>query len=197
MELLDPKLQRLDILRITYKVHIDWDANTECLRLNAMNPQAAANITAAIKGIRQAYQDAKAQAISASPLYIIVPPTASAMRSIVRLKTLEYQSGHYRNVATSIELVGEPLSASETLKWEATRRKMIDDNFNTFRDHLIKRTLPLADLKGWMRMRVHLGHINLREYPLEFRDSNKYSFDMFTNMMKKSRVSSSATFDRK
>jgi hypothetical protein len=72
---------------------------------------------------------------------------------------------------------------------------MIADNFNAFRTHLVKRTLPLDGLKGWMRMRVHLGHISSREYQVDFGNS-KYSFNVFTNMMKRSRVSTAGIFDR-
>ncbi len=196
MALLDSKLERLDTLRVSYKVHIDWDDENQCLRLNSRGPDAEDNINSAIKGIRQVYLDAKAQSISTSPVYIIVPPTAFAMRSIVQPRTLEHKTGYHHEVVTSIELAGEPFSAKERDDWESKRPSILEGNFNLFHTSLVNLTLPLADLRGWMRMRVHLGHINLGEYQTGFAES-KYSLDMFTSMMKKSRVSTAGTFDRK
>jgi hypothetical protein len=198
MSLLDSKLESLNILRKTYKVHIDWSDKMRCLRINspAHPREAEQSVAAAIKGIRLLYLDAKAQVVSASPLYIIVPPTADAMRSIVRPKTIEERANSVNPVITSIELAGEPLSATEKLKWESNRLERNDENFEAFRIHVVKRTLKLAHIRGWMRMRVNFGHINLSQYQKNFSLA-KYSFDMFANMMKNSRVTTGGTFDRK
>jgi hypothetical protein len=202
MKLLDPELKSFDLLRSTYKVHIDWSEKTQCLRINSPgHPRdAERNVASAIQGIKLLYLNAKAQAIMASPLYIIVPLAADTMRSLVRPKEIEDRVDAFTNAATkvitSIELAGERLSASEMLEWEPKRCQMNDENFKAFRKHLIKNVLDLAHMRGWMRMRVNFGHINLSQYQQNFTLA-KFSFDMFADMMKKSRVTTGGSFDRK
>lgn len=196
MSLLDPMLKTFDILRSTYKVHIDWNDKMNCLRINGKGQGCEGNVMAAIEGIKLLYLDARAQVVLESPLYIIVPPTADAMRSIVRPNTTEDRENVINPVVTSIGLAGDRLSAAEKLEWESTRRQMNEENSKAFRNHLVKRILKLANLRGWMRMRVQFGHINLSQYQNNFKLA-KYSFDMFAEMMKKSRVATGGSFDRK
>lgn len=196
MSLFDPTLKVFHNLRSTYKVHIDWDDKLRCLRINCNARGAEQNVADAIRGIKVLQRNAQAQVISASPEYIIVPPTPSAMRSIVQPKVTEKRENSVNPVVTSIELAGDRLSADEMSEWESHLRQINKDNYKTFREHLINRTLPLGDLRGWMRMRVHFGHVNLSQYQEAFANG-KYTFELFADMMKKARVAAGGTFDRK
>lgn len=153
MGMLDPTLKTFDLLRNTYKVHIDWTDKINCLRINGKGRGAEKNVAATIEGIKLLYLDAKAQAISASPLYIIVPPTADAMRRTVRPKTTEERPNTLVPLITGIGLAGGRLSAAEKVEWESTSHQMIEENNRSFRAHVIKGLLKLADLRGWMRSR--------------------------------------------
>jgi hypothetical protein len=199
MSLLDPKLELLDHLRMEYKVHIHWDDKIQCLVINAESRRnAEQNLIAVIKGIRKACRGAKAHIMLATPIYNVVPPTAESMRSIVRPKTVERQSEKFSKVVTSIELAGELFSEEDKQKWATKYPEMIENGYEILRQHLLARVSlsSLANLQGWMRMRIHLGHVNLREYQVDFGDS-KFSFEDFAGMMKRSRVTSSGKFDRK
>jgi hypothetical protein len=169
-----------------------------CLRVNSIShPRVAeTNVAEAIQGIKQKYLDAQAQVISASPIYIITPPTNGAIRSIVQPDKVEERADASNPLITSIALAGERLSQAAQSKWEFTRRQMKEENYKAFRTHLFKSILELKNLRNWMRMRVQYGHINLSQYQKDFFDG-KYSFELFAGMMKRSRVATGGTFDRR
>lgn len=198
MKLFDPDLKTLDKIRKDWKVHIDWDEKIHCLRINspARPREAEASVAGAMEAIKAKYLDAQAQVILATPLYIVVPPTTEGIRTIVRPGKAEDREGSSNSVITSITLAGEQLSAAEKLKWESTRRQMHEENFKTFRTHLSQRLRQLKNLRSWMRMRVQFGHVHLSQYHKDFYNGT-FSFEMFSNMMKKSRVATGGTFDRK
>jgi hypothetical protein len=198
MKLFDPGLKTLDMLRKTFKVHIDWNDKLGCLRINspAHPRQAEKDVVAAIEGIKLQFLDTMAQLVSATPLYIVVPPKPDAIRSIVRPGKTEERPEYINPIITSIELAGVPLDRAERLKWESTRDRMNTENEQAFRTHLSTRLLQLKNLRNWMRMRVQFGHINLSQYLKKFA-LGELSFDLFAEMMKKSRVASGGIFDRK
>ena len=198
MTLFDANLSAFDILRNTYEVHIDWNEKMHCLRLNctAGLQVAEENIADAINGIKLRYLDAQAQIVSASPFYVIVPPTTAAIRPIVQPEKVVEHTGSTNALIKSFKLTGQRLSPDAQLEWEAKRQQMSDENSKAFRSHLFRRVFELKDLRSWMRMRVQFGHVILSQYQNNFLHG-KYSFDMFADMMKKSRVVSGGTFDRK
>lgn len=196
MDLFDPTLKAFDKLRVTYKVHIDWNDKMRCLRINCNARGAVQNVADAIQGIKVLQRHAQAQVISASPEYIIVPPTPDAMRSIVRPGAWGDREHCANRVVERIELAGDPFSLAEKMEWQYHRHQMNEENYEKFRKHLIDRTIPLGDLMGWMRMRVHFGHVNLSQYQDAFA-AGMYTFDLFCDMMKKNRVATGGTFDRK
>ena len=198
MKMFDPALKAFDLLRETYKVHIDWNEKMHCLRLNCIaHPKVAEqNIADAIQGIKQRYLDAQAQIISTSPLYIVVPPSTEAIRSIVQPRIIDDTTASANALIKTFQLTGERLTPAALAEWDSLRQKMSDDIYKTFRTHLFRRVLELRDLRSWMRMRVQFGHINLSQYQNDFLNG-KYSFIKFADMMKKSRVASGGIFDRK
>jgi hypothetical protein len=144
---------------------------------------------ATIKGIRQAVQNCNAEIVFASPQYIVAPPSADVMRTVIGPK---YDDGKIMGV----ELAGRQFSEQEKETWDSERSERLEENLTKFREHLIKHTTLLAPLMGWMRMRVHFGHVRFGKVREEFVQS-KYSFDEFVGMTELSRVRTSGKFDRK
>jgi hypothetical protein len=196
--LFDSELKTLNSIRKEWKVHVDWDSKTHFLRINAEGTarEAQHRVANAMEAIKVKYLDAQAEVILATPVYIVVPPTSEGIRSIVRPGSAEYREGSSTTVVTSFVLAGERLSAAEKSKWEVTRDQMNVENYQRFRTHLFACLYKLKDLRTWMRMRIQIGRVHLTEYHQEFYNG-KFSFEMFTNMMKKSRVVTGGTFDRK
>ncbi|KAG0649800.1 hypothetical protein D0Z07_3535 [Hyphodiscus hymeniophilus] len=196
MKLFDSALKVFDHLREEFEVHIDWNEQMRSLRINCVAQQAVAeeNVAAVIEGIKVKYRDAQAQIVSATPTYIIVPPTSEAIRACIQPeKVVERDSRH---IVTNIKIAGERLAPAALSEWEVSHRRMNEENSKNFRTQAFKRIFELQDLIKWMRMRIQFGHVNLRQFPQSFLQG-KYSFEMFGEMMKKSRVVSDAVFDRK
>lgn len=188
-DLLGWKLEKLDVLRKTYRVLIEWDEKKKCLTINSERATSDRNMMATIKGIRQAVQSSQAEVVYAAPQYIVTPPTASIMRALVQPR---YDG---KNIIGA-KLGGRQFSAEEQELWGSNRGNMLNENLMKFREHLIKHTALLAPLMGWMRMRVHFGHARLGKVREEFVQS-KYSLEDFVKMMNLSRVRTSGKFDRK
>ena len=189
MDLLGFKLQDLNLIRIEHKVWIEWQEQTRCLKISSGSAKLGEqNISAAIKGIRLAVKNAKARAISASPLYIVIPPTTNAMRTMVCPKIVG------GNRASFTELAGKRLTAAEKSRWENQRLAVVLSNEKKFKEHLLKSLSDLAQFKGWMRMRVHYGHVVFSQFRQDFADG-KFTFEKFVHMMGLSRTT--ANLDRK
>ena len=87
---------------------------------------------------------------------------------------------------TGLELTGElPVEALE--EWKAGRHELVKASKAKFEDQLRKGLLALAPYKGWMRLRVHFGHV---EFSLVHKNLKKgeYSFKDFKNMLKNPRT---------
>lgn len=198
LKLFDAALKKLDDIRREWKVYIDWDSKTHYLRINAEGHlrDAEARVAGAIGAVKVKILDAEAQVILATPVYIVVPPTVEGIRTIVLPCSAEDRVGFATSVITSIALAGEQLSAAEKEKYKSIRDEMNAENYTTFRTHLFSCLRQLKDLRSWMRMRVQLGHVHLSEYHKEFYNGT-FSFEMFAHMMKKSRVATGGSFDRK
>jgi hypothetical protein len=189
MNLLGFKLQDLNPTRMEHKVWIEWQEQSRCLKIRSDSiKHGEQNISAAIKGIRLAVKNAKARAISASPLYIVIPPTTNAMRHMVCPKTVD------GNRASFTGLAGKKLTAAEKKRWETQRLAMALTNEKKFEEHLLKSLSDLAQFKGRMRMRVHYGHVVFSQFRQDFADG-KFTFEKFIHMMGLSRTT--AHLDRK
>jgi hypothetical protein len=114
-------------------------------------------------------------------MYIISVPTASAMRSVVRARILEYEPKQ----ASEFELAGAWFSEKQKTAWNACRPSRVTAN-------LIKR------LRGWMRMRVHFGHVVLTQFPKSFGESGQ-PFETFisSKMMAHPRTVGGSKFNKK
>jgi hypothetical protein len=145
------------------------------------------NVIKAITAIRQDVMDAKARRLSATPLYIIAPPSPQAMRPLVR-------PVKYQNKLNIIELRGEELSTNEREEWSRHRTVLLKENTDSFTIHLVKHLHALAPLKQRMRMRVHFGHLNLRQWPKSFTQGS--SFSGFAEVLGDPRAQASAIFNK-
>ncbi len=160
-------------------MYIEWDEPEKCLKISSPALQnAEQSIVAAIKGIHQAVHDCLSSSISASPKYLIQPPRGNVTRSIVRPTRLSNDPMR----ASHFELVGKELTEEQQLAWGVERAKVMHDNRLEFEVHLKENLLKFAALKGWMRMRVHFGHLALNRYKTTFAESSM-GFKEFVEMV--------------
>ncbi|KAL5315570.1 hypothetical protein ACEPPN_016438 [Leptodophora sp. 'Broadleaf-Isolate-01'] len=192
IDLLGSKLAPLGTVRTEHKVFIQCVAtinNIQYLRISSRDCKA--DLAPVFDGIRRAVQDAKAREISASPTFIFVPPTAQAMRKIVRPEV-------YQTVvpmrAKDFVLSGDFLSPEERLIWQSDRPGMVAKNQQLFQTTLMAGLKDLEPLKGWMRMRVTFGHVEMRNFQTPFADG-QYSFEKFAAMLRSPRQDS--VFEKK
>jgi hypothetical protein len=180
-----PTLDKLNIIRTTHYVFIDWDSQKKCLRVNSERSEN--DVTAAIKAVRQAVKNAEAEAAFSNPLYIIVPPNADAMRMIVGPASIVEDAG--RKSLIGMKLAGDELSKEEKRVWEAQYDKLLLKNRTDFEKRLSEIAIKLAHFMPWMRMRVHFGHVCLKpgQFQAKFANS-EYNFDAFVKMMKSPRM---------
>ncbi|KAH6678525.1 hypothetical protein B0J14DRAFT_559656 [Halenospora varia] len=184
------RLEDLDHIRSTYKVWIRWDANLQALHItSARNENARDNVIAAVSAIRRAYEHAKARKISASPLFIVTPPSISVMKS--RVKPNKTDEG-----LVTMELTGRSLTQTQLRNWGTRRKSLLEADLKRFKEHLVSHLLALAPMKGRMRMRVHFGHYNMSRYPQEFADGD-CDFDGFVKVLGNPRAQATALFDKK
>lgn len=141
---------------------------------------AQQHVRDALAAVRQDYENAKARTNLAAPLYIAVPPTVDAIRTIVKPEK-------YGTDVTMIELQGEPYSKQRAAVWKKERASMIKDGQNEIKAHLLKNLRALAPMKGWMRMRVNFGHLNISHYPKAF-GQGKCDFKGFLEVLKHPRA---------
>jgi len=172
---------------------------TQYLRIScpSFHDDPEQSIAQTISSIRSAIEDARVKEMRARPVYIVVPPTASGMRSVVRpmkitremvdIMARAFTSDHkpiMRVVfkAMDLRLEGQKLLENEKLEWTPKRDKMVQSNLKKFEEHLMENLMILASVKGLMRMRVHFGHVAFKEYTKTF-SKGKLSFEGFQEMV--------------
>ncbi|KAK0122771.1 hypothetical protein ONS96_009806 [Cadophora gregata f. sp. sojae] len=184
IDLFGPKLVPLIAVRKEHKVFIECVTTTDNIQyLRVSSRDGKADFTPVFDGIRRAVQDAKAREISATPSYIFVPPTAEAMRKIVKAEVYQVLAPMR---ATGFVLFGEPLPEDKRLEWKSRRPGMVTQNQREFQAALMAGLKCLEPLKGWMRMRVTFGHVAIRNFRKPFIE-NEYSFEEFVEMVKNPR----------
>lgn len=194
-EIFGRTLDALDIYRRAHSVFIIWDEELHCLVVKSSSYiNANKDIKAAIKGIRQAHQDAKSQAIFAIPKYIVLVPTTDAIREKVTYKSVKKGEGSYPMI-TGLQLSGPQLSGTDKKKWAETYETTYQEKFDDVKGHLKKSLGRLRNTKDWMRMRVHFGQVNLQKYKEDFYNDG-YSFSKFCEMMTSPHVANGSIFDR-
>ena len=80
------------------------------------------------------------------------------------------------------QLVGNKLSEKEANDWRKQHTQNRDDYVRDFEGLLTRSLMELKDLKEWMRMRVHFGHLVLTNFPTKYAAS-QMSLNEFTKMM--------------
>ncbi|TAQ89442.1 hypothetical protein B7494_g2207 [Chlorociboria aeruginascens] len=170
-------------------VHIDWDPTRKYLKINpGAGTDSERRVQAAIKHLRQTIYDTKAQAIFEAPLFLLDPPTKGAMRTIVQPIFPYGTTFADRPRVVGFKLAGERLDLAASTHWADTQRPaLIKSNLKRMEDHLRKNLANLQNIRGWMRMRVHFGHLNLIEYMTSFGQMES-SFDSFHDMMNRTRT---------
>lgn len=165
---------------------------------------AERRITEAINGIRQVVEHYLAKEKRGEPLHIVVPPTATGIRTIVSytwisptiLVDLAARAGHSENVRPQwkrirtmhgLKLDGEELPGHERRMWDPKHQELLNINSRRFKDHLTENLMLLAPDKDSMQMRVHFGRIALEEWRKKFK-KNLCGFEEFAEMMQDSKM---------
>lgn len=130
---------------------------------------------------------------SKNPLFIVVPPSPKAMRSIVApMFTITKEDGKTVFVGTKLE--GDYLSGEEEDLWSSAYNRMLAKNQDDFKTRLSQDAMRLIEYKQWMRMRVHFGRVHLERVQASFANS-ECSFEKYVKMINSHRVVGS--LDRK
>ncbi|CAG8982766.1 hypothetical protein HYALB_00001047 [Hymenoscyphus albidus] len=189
-QLLGFTLEDLNHIRLQYKVWIRWNEDlSSVVIMSKAGPGAENNVLAALDAVRQDYANAKARIRTAAPVYIMVPPSFHAIRSF--LKPVTYEPG-----LTMIELYGQPYVGQNIAVWNRERTSMVNSGKENIKNHLAKHIQAMAVMKGWMRMRVHFGHLNFTSFPKEFLQG-RCDFKGFIELLENPRIQAGAKFDRK
>ena len=182
-------MTKLDHIRINYKVYIDWQADTGCIKVSSIAEAGAEHyVIKAIEAVCVAVDHAKAEKILATPLYLAVPPSVDAIRALVRPTIIE--SGRI----AGLELAGKPFCTEQKRSWEQERLKLLDILHKKFEKTMSKHMLRLALNKNWMRLRVHFGHVSFSLAQDNFK-AGEQSFEQFSKMIANSRTT--ADLERK
>jgi hypothetical protein len=97
---------------------------------------AERDVQAATEGIMQALRNARAEAVFATPLHIVIPPAAVAIRSKVSAKSNRPGIGAVP-VITAFQFSGDPLSESEQNLWLAKREVLYKNDFIRLKQHIV------------------------------------------------------------
>ena len=137
------------------------------------------------------------------------------MKSNITVKTTkDGRPGAVFPIIAGFQLSGKQFSKSEQDLWDSKLKERQLRNFELFKEHLADHvrkslhmsstcvppltsyiTVRLAPLRGWMRMRVHFGHVNAVHYNKKKIDSPDFNFASFEEMMAHPRTT--CTFDRR
>jgi hypothetical protein len=191
MDVLGMDLAPLNHIRVSQKVYIQCvqeEGLAELLKISSESANAEAHITEAIKGIRSVIAHAKARAVLATPKFFTVPPTASAMRTIVGPREVitvpdiidgVEKTRNFKCIGT--QLLGDELSEKEQKTWIKNTLN-VNAYSEDFQDLLSSKLMELAPLKCAMRMRLNFGNVIFLKFPSEFPTS-QMSFDQFKEML--------------
>lgn len=165
----------------------------EVLKISSDSQNSDIHIAKAIKNIRGAIGNARAKATLAKK-YFIVPPTANGMRALIGPKTITTKTEMVDDAekttnsqCNGIQLVGSKLSEKETKDWRKEHTRNRENYVRDFEGLLTRSLTELKDLKEWMRMRVHFGHLVLTNFPSKYTTC-QMSLKEFTQMMGHSRT---------
>jgi hypothetical protein len=177
-------LHRLNDIRSTTQVYIDFDVGCNSIRVRS---NSAAKNQNAIEEVKKAIRCAKADAAGLAPLFLVEPPSLASIRSTVIpiFKENGYDPQH--PVIQKVILSGSKLSAKDTIAWDEERLKLGKTNKSLFLEHLKRSFEEFGDLQSNMRMRVHFGHVELLLYRKDFKDKS-YSVQKFMKMMLETRT---------
>ncbi|KAI9051232.1 hypothetical protein LZ554_005333 [Drepanopeziza brunnea f. sp. 'monogermtubi'] len=187
--LLGWRMETLNPLRVDYRVFIESNAEGYCINISSREP--GQDLKPVIDGIRLAVQHAHAKRIMATNVYFVVPPNGSAMKTIVRPRESRPAPDKF---AKFLELAGEDLSPTEKKEWDEDRGRKVLEYRKGFQDHLLQNLKLIEPLKGWMRMRIMFGHVELTAYYKGFAAS-AVSYEKFLKMVGEPRQT--GTFDKK
>lgn len=174
----------MDDIRTASEVYIDFVQAISCIRLRG---KTQSNIERGIAGIKTKIQHARADAAGLVPVYIVEPPSVRTMRSELLAEFQNSQLLEKQPIIIGVVTAGPALAPKQLAVWEVERQIIIRKNRDRVSGYTLKALAELRALNSPMRMRVHLGNIQLLYYRKELKDGS-FSFEKFTSMMEESRT---------
>ena len=196
-EVLGSDLGLLNVIRMDQRVYVEWcrvSGLPDVLKITSDSSSWDTCIAQTIKGIRSIILSKRARVLLAAPKYFVVPPTAAAMRALIGPKYVNAQISMANGVKETkntlcigTELIGEKLSDSEKVERREKHSGLMSEHVDKVQSQLTDGLLQLAPLKAGMRMRVHFGHLYLKNFGPKY-PSGQMTIGDFEGMMKSAKI---------
>lgn len=187
--LLGWRLEVLDPLRFEHRVFIEAIASDQCIKISGRIP--GQDMVPIVDGIRLAVKHARTQKMRANNVYFVIPPHASAIKTIVRPRESRPAPNKF---AKFLELAGADLTAEEKVAWDQARPGEVLKLRERFQKTLFESLSAIEALKVWMSMRIYFGYVELTAYYKGFAAS-AVTYERFAKMVCEPRQTGS--FDKK
>lgn len=139
----------------------------------------------ALSQIKVAIRSARAEIEGLSKLIVVEPPSGTAMKTAVIPQFKHVRDTSHQPVINKVRLYGSKLTAGEAYTWEEKRKQLMKQNKERICEHLHQKFRKLSGLQCGMRMRVHMGHMELHRYQKRFSNTT-YSVQRFMEMISSS-----------
>ncbi|CZR61112.1 uncharacterized protein PAC_11008 [Phialocephala subalpina] len=176
--ILGANLEELNAVRVDSQVFVEMNETDTCIKICCRATEDSDDrIQSAIKAIRDVICHSRALRFAALPTHIAIPPTASAMMTIVKPAIVIGEKKQYE--VTDLLLAGEKLSEKDKLVWKNERPECVLACRKKFEEALVEGLRALAPYRGWMQMRLRFGHAVLYNPKNKFRKGNSDWKDFF------------------
>lgn len=173
VQALGEELEKLDSIRMRFKVHVYPSPDVENRICVAGYQKADAETILAC--LRQSSQEAIAKFDTRIKAYMIEPPSYDARTNIVSIK--KYSHG----VESSLQKV--PFSAESEVLWADESQGIKEANIELLLSSLETSLSKCHYVKGDMRMRVHFGSFVLDTFQRPKPGLHGQSFEQFRKML--------------
>lgn len=173
VQCLGEELERLDSIRMRFKVHLYQSSNVENLICVAGYQKADAEPILAWLG--QLSQEAITKFDSRTKVYMVEPPTYDARKDTVVIN--KYPHG------AEPSLQRAPLSVKSEDSWVDERTRIKESNAELLLGSLETSMSMCHSFKGNMRMRVHFGSFVLDTFQRPKMGLDGHSFEKFRKML--------------
>jgi hypothetical protein len=170
-------------VEIERKVRVVYDSQLQVLLIKTNDFEQIEVVIQRIQELRKAYE---VEMRTFPTLYMIDPPSSIAMREHVSAR-LKEGGNENKLVVRRVRLVGSCLYGSMIPAWEAKRAQLLEANEKRLQQHLKFTFKNICSLQSSMRMRLHFGYIELKDYRKDLAEIG-LTYDAFAKMMTEKRT---------